>query len=500
MGLLLGIDLGSSAVKATLVRTGERGGIAATRSAQNGLASPRPGWAEADPAEWWSNVCTIIPALLAEAGARADDVLAVATTGMVPAVVCVDAAGSPLRPAILQNDARATTEIDDLRAELSALDLVALTGSALTQQSVAPTLRWLERHEPEAFAATAAVVGGYDWLLARLGAGRHVEDNWALESGLYLLDGRPCAEVLAAAHWPAGRLVPVHRPGEVVGQMSTEAAARTGLRVGTPLVVGGADHVLAAYAAGLRRPGQLLVKLGGAGDILAVASQPVIDRRLYLDRHPAPGWFMPNGCMATSGTLLRWFQRELAGGAGFDILDAEAEQAGAGAGGLVCLPYLLGEKSPIHDADARGVFLGLHLGHTRGHLFRACLEATGYGFRQHLDVLDEIGIEVQDARVSNGGARSALWKQVVADICELRLRPVLDHPGASLGAAVAAGIGVGVVAGWDAMHDLVQLGEAIEPTAEPAARAAYARNYSVYRELWPAVSPLVHRLAREEAA
>jgi xylulokinase len=292
----------------------------------------------------------------------------------------------------------------------------------------------------------------------------------------------------------------VHRPGEVVGQMSAEAAARTGLRVGTPLVVGGADHVLAAYAAGLRRPGQLLVKLGGAGDILAVASGPVIDRRLYLDRHPAPGWFMPNGCMATSGTLLRWFQRELAGGAGFDILDAEAEQAGPGAGGLVCLPYLLGEKSPIHDADARGVFLGLHLGHTRGHLFRACLEATGYGFRQHLDVLDEIGIEVQDARVSNGGARSALWKRVVADICELRLRPVLDHPGASLGAAVAAGIGVGAVAGWDAMHDLVQLGEAIEPTAEPAARAAYARNYSVYRELWPAVSPLVHRLAREEAA
>jgi xylulokinase len=161
---------------------------------------------------------------------------------------------------------------------------------------------------------------------------------------------------------------------------------------------------------------------------------------------------------------------------------------------------MLGEKSPIHDADARGVFLGLHLGHTRGHLFRACLEATGYGFRQHLDVLDEIGIEVQDARVSNGGARSALWKQVVADICGLRLRPVLDHPGASLGAAVAAGVGVGAVAGWDEMGDLVQLGEAIEPTAEPAARAAYARNYAVYRELWPAVSPLVHRLAREEAA
>ena len=376
MGLLLGIDLGSSAVKATLVRTGERGGIAATRSAQNSLASPRPGWAEADPAEWWSNVCTIIPALLADAGAGAGDVLAVATTGMVPAVVCVDAAGSPLRPAILQNDARAAAEIDDLRAELSALDLVALTGSALTQQSVAPTLRWLERHEPETFAATAAVVGGYDWLLARLGAERHVEDNWALESGLYLLDGRPCAEVLAAAHWPAGRLVPVHRPGEVAGQMSAEAASATGLRVGTPLVVGGADHVLAAYAAGLQRPGQLLVKLGGAGDILAVAAGPVVDPRLYLDRHPAPGWFMPNGCMATSGTLLRWFQRELAAGAGFDVLDAEAERAGAGAGGLVCLPYLLGEKCPIHDADARGVFLGLHLGHTRGHLFRACLEAT----------------------------------------------------------------------------------------------------------------------------
>jgi xylulokinase len=499
MGLLLGIDLGSSAVKATLVCAGS-GRVAATLSAQTALHSSRPGWAEADADEWWSNTCALIPALLAAAGARADEVLAVATTGMVPAVVCVDAAGTPLRPALLQNDARATAEIGQLRGELSALDLVALTGSALTQQSVAPTLRWLERHEPGVHRATAAVVGSYDWLLERLGAGRHVEENWALESGLYLLDGRPCAEVLAAAHWLADRLVPVHRPGDVVGQVSVAAAAATGLREGTPLVVGGADHVLSAYAAGLQRPGQLLVKLGGAGDILAVASGPVVDRRLYLDRHPAPGWFMPNGCMATSGTLLRWFQRELADGAGFDVLDAEAEDAGAGAGGLVCLPYMLGEKSPIHDADARGAFIGLHLGHTRGHLFRACLEATGYGFRQHLDVLAEIGLRVEDARVSNGGARSALWKQVVADICGIPLRPVLDHPGASLGAAVAAGIGVGAIAGWDAMHDLVRVGGAIEPTADPAARAAYERNYSVYRELWPAVAPLVHRLAREEAA
>jgi xylulokinase len=491
--LLLGIDVGSSAVKAVLVDPTR--GIVAVREAANALYSDQPGWAEADPDEWWRNTCRLIPALLADTHATADAVAAVATTGMVPAVVCLDDTGTPLRRAMLQNDARASQEITTLAAELAGTDLVARTGSALTQQSLAPTMRWLALHHPRVFQDTACIVGSYDWLLMRLGANAHVEDNWALESGLYEIDGSVAEDVLTAAGWPRDRLVAVRRPGEVVGRVSAAAAHETGLCAGTPLVVGGADHVLSAYAAGLATPGQTLVKLGGAGDILIVSDRLIVDRRLYLDRHPAPGLFVPNGCMATSGTLLRWFQRELARDTDLADLDDEARRAGAGAGGLICLPYFLGEKSPIHDADARGVFAGLSLAHTRGHLFRACLEATAYGFRQHFEVFAERGLDVADVRVTNGGAGSALWKQVIADACDVTLHPVVDHPGASLGAAVAAGIGVSLISSWDAVQTLVRLGEPITPTTDQAAKAAYEKGYAVYCDLWTAVAPLVHRLA-----
>jgi xylulokinase len=492
--LVLGLDLGSSAVKATLLDPSV--GIVAALEAPNSLYSDRPGWAEADPDEWWRNTVDLIGRLLAASGASAADVVAVATTGMVPAVVLLDEHGTPLRRAMLQNDARATVELAELGRELDDADLVARTGSALTQQSLAPTMRWVRTHEPAVWQQVAHVVGSYDWLLMRLGAAPHVEENWALESGLYEIDGSLATDVLAAAGWPADSLVPVLRPGEIAGFVSREAADATRLRAGTPLVVGGADHVLSAYAAGLAQPGQVLVKLGGAGDILIVADGPVVDRRLYLDRHPAPGMYLPNGCMATSGTFLRWFQRELAGGAELAVLDREADVSGPGAGGLVCLPYLLGEKSPIHDAEARGLFAGLDLSTTRGDLFRASLEATAYGFRQHFDVFAELGLARSDVRVTNGGARSRLWKQVVADVCDVTLYPVVDHPGASLGAAIVAAVGVEALPGWDAAERFVTLGPPIEPSSDPTARDTYEEGYSVYCDLWPAVGAISHRLAR----
>ncbi|MEO9174110.1 MAG: FGGY family carbohydrate kinase [Gaiellales bacterium] len=481
-------------MKATLLDPSA--GIVAALEAPYSLYSDHPGWAEADPDEWWQNTVVLIGRLLSASGASASDVAAVATTGMAPAVVLLDEHGTPLRRAMLQNDARATVELAELGRELADADLGARTGSALTQQSLAPTLRWVRTHEPVVWQQLAHVVGSYDWLLMQLGAAPHVEDNWSLESGLYEIDGTLAADVLAAAGWPAGSLVPVLRPGEIAGAVSRDAADATGLRAGTPLVVGGADHVLSAYAAGLAQPGQVLVKLGGAGDILIVADGPVVDRRLYLDRHPAPGMYLPNGCMATSGTFLRWFQRELAGGAEFAVLDREADASGAGAGGLVCLPYLLGEKSPIHDAEARGVFAGLDLSTTRGDLFRASLEATGYGFRQHLDVFAELGLARSDVRVTNGGARSRLWKQVVADVCDVPLYPVVGHPGASLGAAIVAAVAVDALPGWHAAERFVTLGPPIEPSSDPTARDTYEEGYSVYCDLWPAVGAISHRLAR----
>jgi xylulokinase len=493
--MLLGLDIGSSGVKGVLVDPSR--GVVAAASAAVELYSVRPGWAEADTGEWWQAVREVVPRLLAESGTAAADVGGVAASGMVPAVVPLDADGRPLRRAILQNDARAVAELAELDAELEGVDLLQRTGSALTQQSVAPTLRWLERHEPDLFAATDTVSGSYDWLARRLGGEAHVERNWAMESGLYELDGTLAQDILDRARIDGGLLPPARAPGTVVGEVSGEAGEATGLVAGTPIVVGGADHVSSAYGAGLVAPGDWLVKLGGAGDILVVTDAPFVDRRLYLDAHPADGRWLPNGCMATSGTLVRWLQR-LAGGVELEQLDREAQAIAPGSDGIVCLPYFLGEKSPLHDPAQRGAFLGLHLGHTRAHLYRAVLEAVAYGFRHHVDVFAERGVDLGLARVTNGGSRSTLWKQILADVLGTELSPVVDHPGAALGAAMAAGIGTGAVGDWDEIAPLVRLGASIEPRAEH--RARYDEQYRIYRELEPTLRPFAHRLAREEQA
>jgi xylulokinase len=487
--MLLGIDIGSSGVKAALVDPDE--GVLATAQEEVRLFSPRPGWAEADPDHWWRAVCSLVPRLLQETGRTSQDVEAVANAGMVPAVLALDSSGRPLRQAILQNDARATEELDELSALLADIDLLQLTGSALTQQSVAPTLRWLARHEPDVFQSTASVAGSYDWLARALGARPHLERNWAIESGLFELDGERLDEVLQRAEISAELLSDVKDPGAVVGEVSPEAGAATGLRAGTPIVVGGADHVTSAYGAGLLEDGDWLVKLGGAGDVLVVSGSPLVDSRLYLDAHPAGGW-LPNGCMATSGSLIRWLAA-VSGGASLDELDAEAAATPPGAGGVICLPYFLGEKSPLHDPAQRGAFVGLHLGHERGHLHRAALEAVAYGFRHHMDVFAERGIRLTDARVTNGGSRSTLWKQIVADVLDVQLWPVLDHPGASFGAAVAAGVGVGAIEGWESIRPLVKLANPIEP--RPELRGRYDELYAVYRSVEPALRPISHRLA-----
>jgi xylulokinase len=494
--LVLGIDAGTTGTKAVLADPRD-GRVLAQASEPVALSSGHPGWAEADPAQWWANVAMLVPAVLEAASTggvpvTASDIAAVATTGMVPAVLAVDSDGRPLRAAILQNDARAVAEIRELGAALPGLDFVARTGSALTQQSVAPTLLWLAAHEPEVRAATRHVLGSYDWLAVALGARPHVERNWALESGLFdLATGDLIGEIAAAARIDPAILPPAVDPGTVVGAVSEAAAGHTGLRTGTAIVVGGADHVLSAYAAGLASPGDWLVKLGGAGDILVVTSHVLVDQRLYLDAHPQQGLWLPNGCMATSGSLIRWFQSVVGD---VPIPDLEREAAAAAPAELICLPYFLGEKSPLHDPDLRGAFLGLHLGHTRGDMYRAILEAIAYGFRRHAGIFAERGIRLREtARVSNGGSRSRVWKQILADVLGVALEPVVDHPGAALGAALAAAVGSGLLADWAEAGNLVTIGDPIEP--DSSLKDRYAEAYQVHMDAAAALTTISHRLA-----
>lgn len=487
----IGIDIGTTGTKTVLVDIGRARIVAqATHDAQ--LFSDAPGHAEADPAQWLRNVHAGIRDVLAESGVASAQIAALSTTGMVPAVVPVENAGSPVRRALLQNDARATVEIAELNDALDAETVLSATGSAITQQSVGPTALWLQRNEPENWGRTTRLVGSYDWVLMALGADPHVELNWALESGLGTVDGGRFEPMFSAARLAPDLVPPVLAPGTQAGELSAAAAAATGLTAGLPLIVGGADHVLSAYAAGINAEGDWLVKLGGAGDILAAADQPVIDARLYLDAHPVPGRWLPNGCMATSGSLIRWFQT-LSGG--LDLIALDDEAGARNPAEILCLPYFLGEKSPLHDPDLRGAFVGLDLAHNRADMYRSVLEAIAYGFKHHTEVFASMGVPLRRALVTNGGSRSVLWKQILADVLDTPLSPIIGHPGASLGAAVIAAVGTGLLDGWDSTAAFQTIGDPVVPDPKNVDR--YAEAYTQWRELGDVLTPISHRIARK---
>ena len=494
MNCVLGLDIGTTSTIGILIRVPDR--VLSVVSRPVTLRSPHPGWAEEDPSEWWANVRSIIPELLDSAGIAASDIAGIGVTGMLPAVVLLDRDGALLRPSIQQSDGRCGDEVAQLQAEVDEAAFIAQAGNGINQQLVTAKLRWIERHEPDIFARIATVFGSYDYINWRLTDVRAVEQNWALEAGFVDLTARRLDDdLIALAHVPREALPPLVASHVPIGRVSEAAAAETGLAPGTPVMGGAADHIASAYAAGVTAAGDVLLKFGGSVDILTATDKAVPDRRLYLDYHLTPGLFMPNGCMATGGSGLNWFvdtfakgEAAAAGAAGRSVhahLDDLATATPAGADGVQIIPYFLGEKTPIHDPAARGIVTGLSLNHGLPHLWRALLEAYGYGLRHHVDVLGDMGHGTRRFLASDGGSTSRLWMQIVADILQAPVQLLTGHPGSCLGAAWMAAIGSGLSDDWQGPRAFVADGPRILPNAENQAvyDAGYAQFRATYRAL-----------------
>ena len=497
MALALGLDIGTTGVKGLLID--DTGQIQAVATSSHDLHSPHPGWAEEDPAAWWSGVCAVTRELLTRVRGGPRAIAAIGVSGMVPAIVLLDAGGRVLRPSIQQNDARAHAEVTELQAALDGDEVLARTGSAITAQHVAPRVRWIARHEPHIWEQAKTILGSYDYIRLLLTGEPLLELNWAVESGLWDVHQGAWIDVYLRAAGIVGEQLPaVRRPDLIAGHVTPEAAARTGLAPGTPVVAGSADHVASALAAGVTRPGDLLIKFGGAGDILYCAERPYVDARLFLDAHDVPGKWLPNGCMAASGSLVKWLLTGVFGlpsaGVTLEQLDREAAALPPGASGLVCLPYFLGEKTPIFDPLARGVFAGLTLSHGRAHLFRAVLEAVIYGFAHHIDVLREDGLPIERVFATNGGVRSDLWRGIAADVLGREVISFPGHPGSSLGAAFVAGMHAGLFENWTAIELFLAQRRVEQP--DPRRYARYQELYGIYRRLYPAMRTEMGLLAR----
>lgn len=488
---LLGIDIGTTSTKAILTNTSGRVVVEASLPAE--LSSPHPGWAEENPDQWWRNACTLVQELQESSGIRPVEIAGIGVSGMVPTLILLDEQGKVLRPSIQQNDARAVEEIDYQRANTDEADILARTGSAITQQSIGPKLLWLRQHEPEAFRQARHVLGSYDFIVHRLTGKFSAERNWALESGLFDLQRQDWDEgLLELAGIDRIWLGTVHWPSDLVSGLTDEAARACGLREGIPVVAGSADHIASAFSAGVRDEGDLLVKLGGAGDILYCVDQAEMDPRLFLDYHVIPGKYLVNGCMAASGSLIRWFRDQFSPGMDYLELDKAAAEVPAGSDGLVLLPYFLGEKTPINDPLARGTLVGLTLTHTKAHIYRAVLEGIAYGFKDHVRVLAEHHHAIKRTRLTNGGAHSLLWRQITADVLGLPLEQVAHHPGSSLGAAFVAGKGVGAFTDWDEIEKFIQISSVTRPDMHN--HDTYARLFNVYRSIYPVLKPLYPEL------
>ncbi|MFO1057717.1 MAG: FGGY family carbohydrate kinase [Dongiaceae bacterium] len=504
MPALLGLDIGTTSTIGILID--DAGGTLATATRPSELVSRHANWAEEDPAQWWGNCVAIVGELLARSGLAGRDVAAVGVTGMVPALVLLGRDGAVLRPSMQQNDARATAEIAAMQAAFAAERFFALTGGSINQQLVAPKLRWLERHEPGVFGAIATVLGSYDYVTHRLTGTFSLDHNWALESGLMDFARRAFApELVAAAGIAPAALPPIRASHEIVGSVTAAAAAATGLAAGTPVIAGCADHVASAYVAGAAHDGDLVLKFGGAGDILLSTAQPVADPRLFIDYHLIPGLYFSNGCTATTGSLLNWMVREMGGGAAAEAraaglsphawLDRQAAEVPPGAEGLVLLPYMLGEKTPLHDPHARGTLVGLGLHHRLAHIWRAALEGVIFGFRHHVEVFRERGLPVSRVLATDGGAASDLWLQIAADAIGLPVQRVERHPGSCLGAAYLAGHAAGIFPDPARVTDYVEGGRVFAP--DPASRAAYDRGYDNFRDIYRRLQSLYPRLTPE---
>ncbi len=480
---LLGIDIGTTATKVIIIDT--KGNILAEVLRPATLYSPNANWAEEDANQWWENVCQAIPECLELANRQASDLEAIGVSGMVPTLILVDQAGQPLRRSIQQNDARSHLEIEHFKAHTDPQDVFRRTGSAITQQSIGPKLLWISKNQPDLMHKAKWVMGSYDYINYKLTDQPSLERNWALESGLFDLHRLDWDDdLLKLANIRRDQLPPVFNPSQIVGAVTRRAAQLTGLMEGTPVVAGSADHVASAFSVGLKENGDLLVKLGGAGDILYSLDRLEIDERLFIDYHVIPGLYLINGCMASSGSIIKWFRNSLAPELDYPGLDAEAEDIPPGSDGLVLLPYFIGEKTPIFDPLARGMLFGLTLQHTRAHIYHAILEGISFGFYHHLQVLAERGFEVKRVRVANGGARSRLWRQITSDVIGHPLEEVAHHPGSSLGAAFVAGMGVNAFSEWAEIEKYIHISAITEPILERHAK--YVKLFGLYRELYEA--------------
>jgi len=487
MPLVIGIDLGTSGTKT--IALDESGVVLAAASASYDMQTPKPGWVEQHAGDWWSAICKTTRAVAVELGKQGrsvDEVRGVSTSGHMNGAVFVDGAGNPLRAPILWLDRRSQAECDAANARAGGL-LRTRAMHVLNPINTLAKVLWVRAHEPDVYRDARYVLIPKDWVRFRMTGtfGSDVSD--ASVSAAADVRARDwCGETLEALEVRRSLFPDISESPEVIGVLTGGASREMGLPANTPVCAGGGDVSCLAVGSGVIRPGVVNVGIGTAGHALAFAERldPAAYNRLWPMCHSVPGAFFWLGCSYTCGASLSW----LSGQFGEDVssLTSRAEDAPAGSEGLFFLPWLEGAATPHPDAHARGGWIGLTLRHTKAHLVRSVMEGVAFDLRRSLECFEDIGLPIADLRIGEGGARSALWRQIQVDVFGRDARVLEVQDASALGAAVIAGVGVGVFPDFEAACErAVGLGEAVRCNGKRA--TDYEKQFQRYRGLYPSL-------------
>jgi len=498
----LGVDVGTYETKAVLTDT--TGQIRATARHPNALEVPGPGLAEHDADRtWWQGLVAVVRAILAKSGVAPESIEALGCSGIGPCVLPVDADDTPLRRAILYGiDTRAARQCEDLTAELGEQAILEATGNGLSSQSAGPKIAWLRANEPKVFARARWFLTSQSYLVARL-TGRHVIDHTtaAYFGPLYDLATRGWHPEWAKLVVDSERLGEILPATEVAGAVTRDAARETGLATGTPVIVGTADAVAEAVGAGVLESGDLMIMYGSSLFMIHVVQRPTIDPRIWTAPFVLENTFLMAAGTATAGTLVRWYLDLVREGRPASDIDAEysalaeaAARAPAGARGIVVLPYFSGERTPIHDPLARGVFFGFTLEHGHSDIARAIFEGIARGVFANLRVMTELGAVVERVRAIGGGVRNATWVQATSDFIQ-RTQEIVANPGAAFGDAMLAALSTTAITRAD-LGSWVRVAKVVEPNAGLA--ELYASQAALAEELYASTRELMRRLATTE--
>ena len=479
---LLGIDIGTSACKVAVFD--EDGKVLAQANRPYRVYYPQNGWAEQNPEEWWEAICDAVREALSEESVSAEQIKGIGVDGQSWSAIPVDENGSVLHNTPIWMDTRARHLCEKVKKEIGADEIFRVAGNDFLPSYVTPKLLWFKEERPEVFQKTHKFLQSNSYIVMKLTGEMSQEYSQCYGIHFFHMEKPSYDMALAEKMGLSPDMMPkLYGCDEIVGSVTEEAAKKTGRKAGTPVVAGGLDAACGALGAGVYRPGETQEQGGQAGGMSICTDKALSHKALILGTHVVPGLWLLQGGTVGGGGALKWFRQELGGGMSFDELTAEAAEAPPGSDGVLFLPYMAGERSPIWNPDAKGVFYGLSFDKTRGHLIRSVLEGVAFSLEHNLRTAAETGIHVDTLNAMGGASNSVLWTQIKADVTGKTIRVPSSDTATTLGAAILAGVGCGVYGSYgEAVNRTIRMTRVQEPN--PENKAVYDRSMERYLRLY----------------